>query len=196
MDRIDHNDRLCDHHHNSPVAVTEFALLISEHLSDRVVSDVKQSPCWARVVDETTNIAPSRCPFHLPQPGQRKDFQLCTVLKPSKKNGCLTWLWMLSSMFQWMVQQDFNRGALCLCNGAWNSENWQKLHWFIVFRISIWGAGSFVWGANCTKTPHGDETESRAHQWWGCAWDCSWDLWLKWKKQIINREWHSEHERP
>jgi len=46
-DRIGHNDRLRDLHRNSYVAVTEFILLISEHLSNRIVSDVKQSPCWA-----------------------------------------------------------------------------------------------------------------------------------------------------
>jgi len=47
MDRIGHNDRLCDLHHNSSVAVTGIILLISEHVSNRIVSDVKQSPCWA-----------------------------------------------------------------------------------------------------------------------------------------------------
>jgi len=46
MDRNSHNDRLRDLYHNSHVAVTEFILLISEHLSNRVVSDVNQSPCW------------------------------------------------------------------------------------------------------------------------------------------------------
>jgi len=57
MDPIGHNDWLRDLHHNSSVAITEFILLISEHLSNRIVSDVKQSPCWASMVDETTNIA-------------------------------------------------------------------------------------------------------------------------------------------
>jgi len=47
MDRIGHNGRLCDLYHNSFVAVTKFILLISEHLGNRIVSDVKQSPCWA-----------------------------------------------------------------------------------------------------------------------------------------------------
>jgi len=41
------------------------------------------------MVDETTNIAAMCCPFHLPQPGQSKDFQLCAVLKPSNETGCL-----------------------------------------------------------------------------------------------------------
>jgi len=57
MDPIGHNDWLRDLHHNSSVAITEFILLISEHLSNRIVSDVKQSPCWASMVDETINIA-------------------------------------------------------------------------------------------------------------------------------------------
>jgi len=89
MDRIVHNDRLCDLHRKSSVAVTEFILLISEHLSNRIVSDVKQSPGWASMVGETTNIAAMCCPFHLPQSGQSEDFQLCAVLKPSNITGCL-----------------------------------------------------------------------------------------------------------
>jgi len=89
MNRIGHNDRLCNLHHKRSVPVTEFILLISEHLSNRIVSDVKQSPYWASMVDETTNIAAICCSFHLPQPGQSKDFQLCAVLKPSNETGCL-----------------------------------------------------------------------------------------------------------
>jgi len=71
------------------VAVTESVLLISEHLSNRIVSDDKKSPCWDSVVNETTNIAAMCLPFHLPQPGWSKDFQLCAVLKPSNETGCL-----------------------------------------------------------------------------------------------------------
>jgi len=89
MDRIGHKDRLCDLHHKSYVTVTELILLISEHLSNRTVPDVKQSPCWVSMVDKTTNIAAMCCSFHLPQPGQTKDFQLCAVFKPSNKTGCL-----------------------------------------------------------------------------------------------------------
>jgi len=88
MDRVGHNDRLCDLHHNSSVAVHK-VILISEHLSNRIVSDVKQSQCWANTVDETTNIAAVCCPCHLPQPGQSEDFQLCAVLKPSNETDCL-----------------------------------------------------------------------------------------------------------
>ena len=89
MDCIGHNGRLCDLHHNSSVAVTEFILLISEHLSDHIVSYVKQSLCWTSMVNETTNIAAMCCPFHLLQPGQNKDFQICAVLKPSNETSCL-----------------------------------------------------------------------------------------------------------
>jgi len=41
MDHVGHNDQLCDLHHNSSVAVTEFILLFFEHLSYRFVPDVK-----------------------------------------------------------------------------------------------------------------------------------------------------------
>jgi len=85
VERICHNDRLCGLNHNRSVAVSEFILLISEHLSDRIVSVVNQSPCWASMVDETTSIAAMCCPFHLPQLGQRKDFQICAVLKPNNE---------------------------------------------------------------------------------------------------------------
>jgi len=89
MDRIGQNCRFCNLQRNSSVAVTECILLISEHFSNHIVSDVKQSPRWASMVDETTNIAAMCCPFHLPQPGQCNDFQLCAVLKPSNETGCL-----------------------------------------------------------------------------------------------------------
>jgi len=39
MDRIGHNGQLCNLHHNSSVAVTEFIVLISEHLSNRILSE-------------------------------------------------------------------------------------------------------------------------------------------------------------
>ena len=57
VDRIGHNDRLRDLRHISSTAVTEFILLISEHLSNHIVSAVKESPCLATMVDETTDIA-------------------------------------------------------------------------------------------------------------------------------------------
>ena len=49
VDRIGRNDRLCDLRHISSTAVTEFILLISEHLSNHIVSAVKESPCWATI---------------------------------------------------------------------------------------------------------------------------------------------------
>ena len=46
VDSIGHNDRLRDLRHISSTAVIEFILLISEHLSNHIVSAVKESPCW------------------------------------------------------------------------------------------------------------------------------------------------------
>jgi len=57
VDCTGRNDRLRDLRLTSSVTVTEFILLISEHSNDRIVSEVKQSPCWASMVDETTGIA-------------------------------------------------------------------------------------------------------------------------------------------
>ena len=54
---IDYKDLLCDLRHISSPAVTEFTVLISEHFNDRIVSGVKQSPFWATMVDETTDIS-------------------------------------------------------------------------------------------------------------------------------------------
>jgi len=36
-----------------------------------------------------TGFAALRCPFHLPQPDQSEDFQLCAFLKLSNGTGCL-----------------------------------------------------------------------------------------------------------
>jgi len=89
VDCIGDNDQLHDLHHTISVPVTEFNLLISEYLGNRIVSDVKQSLCWASIVYETTNTAALRCPFHVPQPDQRENFQVCAALKPSKESGYL-----------------------------------------------------------------------------------------------------------
>jgi len=40
----------------------------------------------------------------------------------------------------------FLRGALHLCGGTRHSKNWLKLHWFIVFHVSIRGDWSFFGG--------------------------------------------------
>ena len=90
--RIGYNDRLRDLRHTSSVAETEFILLIWNHFSNRIVFDVKQSPCWAIMVDETTDIATLCCTFHLPQPGQCEDFQLCAVLKPRNETVWLSYI--------------------------------------------------------------------------------------------------------
>ena len=57
VDCICHNERLRDLQHTSSTAVTEFILLISEHFTDRIVSDVKQNSKKEAMVDETTDIA-------------------------------------------------------------------------------------------------------------------------------------------
>ena len=51
VNRIGNNDRLRDLRHTSSSAVSEFILLIYNHLSDRIVSAVQQNPCWATMVD-------------------------------------------------------------------------------------------------------------------------------------------------
>ena len=56
MNRIGHNDRLRDLRHTSSIAVIEFILLISDYLSNRIVSEVKQTPWLATMVDDTTDI--------------------------------------------------------------------------------------------------------------------------------------------
>ena len=60
VDHIGRNDRLRDLRHTCLTAVTEFILFISEHLSNHIVSPVKKSPCWATMVDETTDIVTFR----------------------------------------------------------------------------------------------------------------------------------------
>ena len=57
VNRIGHNDRLCDLRYIGSTAVTEFILLISEHLSNHTVFAVKKSLCWATMVDDITDIA-------------------------------------------------------------------------------------------------------------------------------------------
>jgi len=61
---------------------------------------------------------------------------------------------------RWKV---FNRGGFAFVRGDWHSKNWQKLHWFIVFHVSIWGVWSFVWGA---KPLRGDGTEQTVDKSW------------------------------
>jgi len=43
-------------------------------------------------------------------------------------------------------QKVFIRRALRLCRWAWHLKIWQKLHWFIVFYISIFGGLEFCLG--------------------------------------------------
>ena len=50
----------------------------------------------------------------------------------------------------WCTQ---NRHLKVFNRGAWHSKNWQKLHLFILFHVSIWGAWSFAWGDKLRKSP-------------------------------------------
>ena len=52
-----YDDRLHDVRFISSTIVTDFILLIWEHMSQRIVCDVKQITCWASMVDEKTDIA-------------------------------------------------------------------------------------------------------------------------------------------
>ena len=65
---------------------------------------------------------------------------------------------LISSSLRTIVGK-FSIVALCVCaRGVDISKNWQKLHWFIVFHVSIWELGA-LFGAKPTKAPGGDRTE-------------------------------------
>ena len=88
----------------------------------------------------------------------------------------------LNALINVSIQNVFNRGALLLCKRGLIFQKLTKTPLIYSISYFYWGAGSFVWGDNGTKTPHGNETGSTAAQWWGRAWDCSWNSWLKWIK--------------
>jgi len=54
-------------------------------------------------------------------------------------------------------QKVFNRGALRVCGGL-DIIKLIKLHWFIVFHVSIWGVEALFGEAKPTKAPRGDRT--------------------------------------
>jgi len=60
-----------------------------------------------------------------------------------------------SCMCSWArtVAKKLSEGGLYFRARGLNIEIWQKLNEFIVFRISIWGTRSFVWGDMLTKAP-------------------------------------------
>ena len=69
------------------------------------------------------------------------------------------------SLFQNRHRKVFNRGlfvsagGLWVCAvGAWHSKNWQKLNWFIVFHLSVWGGMELCLGAKPPNPPRGDGT--------------------------------------
>jgi len=82
MDRIRHNDRFCDLDHDSSGAVTQFILLTLEHLSNRIVSDVKQSP--ASVVEETTKYCCNVLSIPLPTTWPERRFSTLCGVKTKK----------------------------------------------------------------------------------------------------------------
>ena len=62
---------------------------------------------------------------------------------------------------KWCIISIQNVKAKCLyvCGGGdLHSKIWQKLHWFIVFHLSIRGFGSCLGGPKRTKVPRGDGT--------------------------------------
>jgi len=51
-------------------------------------------------------------------------------------------------------QKVFIGDVLRLCRGGWHSKIWQKLYWFKVFYISIWGVLGALFGwLSPPKTP-------------------------------------------
>jgi len=86
MDCIGHNDRLCELHHNSSGAVTEFILLTLEYLSNRIVPDVKQSPCWASMVVETTEYCCNVLSISLATTWPEQRFSTLCSVKTKKRN--------------------------------------------------------------------------------------------------------------
>jgi len=86
VDHIGHNDRLCDLHYNRSVAVTEFVLLIPEHLSNRIVSDVKENPCWVSMFDETANIAANVLSIPLATNWPEQGFATLCRVKTKQRN--------------------------------------------------------------------------------------------------------------
>ena len=41
----------------------------------------------------------------------------------------------------------FQEGGFAIVRGVFSLQNYPKLHLFIVFHVSIWGAWSYVWGS-------------------------------------------------
>jgi len=79
-------------------------------------------------------------------------FHLMTILR-SVSNS--TWVIALCYVLvQNRHQKVFIGDVLRLCRGAWHSKIWQKLYWFKVFYISIWGVLGALFGwLSPPKTP-------------------------------------------
>ena len=57
INRIGENDQLSDFRHTSSTSVSEFIVFISDYITNKIVSDVRESVCWSSLVDESTDIA-------------------------------------------------------------------------------------------------------------------------------------------
>jgi len=70
---------------------------------------------------------------------------------------------MLQKCFVCSVARKFSIGGLCVsAGGTWHSKNWQKLHWFIVFHVSIWGSELCLGRLSPPKLPRDDGTGMQA----------------------------------
>jgi len=81
---------------------------------------------------------------------------LCfNFIRSSIMFGVVLFLCSISSASR-TVARKFSIGGLYVRAGegvAWHSKNWQKLHWLIVFHVSILGDWSVVWGLSPPNTP-------------------------------------------
>lgn len=57
IDRVGMNDSLTYFRHTSSYSTTEFILLISDYLTDTILSDISHDTVWSSMVDESTDIS-------------------------------------------------------------------------------------------------------------------------------------------
>ena len=80
-------------------------------------------------------------------------------IKSNKVKACTMYV-CCSSHPSRTVDRNFSIWWLYVCAGASRCINWQKLYWFMVFHISIWGSLELcLGGLSPTKPSHGDGTE-------------------------------------
>jgi len=181
MDRIGHNDRLCDFHHKSSVAVNEFfcwsrniwaiaMFLMSSRAHAGRVWSTRQPILLQYAVHSTChNLA------------RAKIFNSVSCKNQATKPA----VWCNSdcshTCFNERSRKSSIEGFTFVQRGL---KFWKLTKTPLIYSISYFSLGGwkFCFRANHTKVTHGDETGSRAAQWWGRARDCSWNLWLKWIK--------------